>query len=178
MVSLSIVKEETVSTVSRREAVMVHSYTRPHIHLIWSTKDRTKLLHGEARDQVRYYIEEYARENGILLQFIAVQSDHVHLLVELLSNQQLDVMVKLIKGESSHWINSMNIIRPRFSWQRGYGAFSVSQSHVHRVKQYIEQQDDHHRHRTFTEEYRLFLDRHGFQGISRTETDESVSSDT
>jgi len=103
---------------------------------------------------------------------MSVQVDHLHLLVSLRSDQKVDEVAKLIKGESSHWINSENIVKPKFSWQRGYGAFSISPSHVEAVRKYILGQDEHHRKRTFAEEYRTILKRYGF---ADGKTDESVS---
>lgn len=151
---------------------MLHSYTKIIVHFIWATKNRQKLLSKEIRAVVQAHIANCAKENNILLDSISVQTDHVHALIYLLSTQQVDQITKLIKGETSHWINENNMIPQKFSWQRGYGAFSVSPSHADIIRNYIKNQDEHHRRKTFHEEYNAILKKYGFTPIS--ETDESV----
>ncbi len=151
---------------------MLHSFTKIYIHLIWSTKARERLLMKDIRPVVKEHILEYAEVKNIKILSINVQIEHVHALVSLSSDQKVDDVVKLIKGESSHWINSESLIRPKFSWQRGYGAFSISTSHVDVVKRYIMNQDEHHRMKSFGDEFKTILQKHGY---STLETDESVS---
>ncbi|MBI3365408.1 MAG: transposase [Ignavibacteriae bacterium] len=85
------------------------------------------------------------------------------MLIHLRSNQKIDDIVKLLKGESSHWINAENLIRPKFSWQRGYGAFSISSSHVEAIREYIQNQEEHHRKKTYREEMISILRKYGFE---------------
>lgn len=151
---------------------MSHSYIKVIVHLIWATKNRQKLISKNARPRVEHHIRSYAKENEILLDIINVQIEHVHVLIYLLSNQQVDQIAKLLKGESSHWINANNLLPQRFSWQRGFGAFSVSPSHLNVVRRYIAHQDEHHRTKAFLEEYNEILKKYGFDPIG--ETDESV----
>ena len=151
---------------------MLHSYTRIFVHLIWGTKNRQKFLTKPLRPSIEGHFITYARDNQIMVDTLGVQPEHVHLLLMLRSNQTVENVVKLLKGESSHWINSENLIRPKFSWQRGYGAFSVSPSKVDQVRAYIKNQDEHHRIKSFSEEYGGFLRSVGF---TQAETDESVS---
>ncbi|MCZ6775353.1 MAG: IS200/IS605 family transposase [Ignavibacteria bacterium] len=150
---------------------MLHSYTKILVHLVWATKKRDKLLTKEARPQVLEHIAAYGRDNNISIDSLNLQMDHVHVLITLLSNQKIDDIVRLPKGESSHWINAENIIPQKFSWQRGYGAFSVSFSQVELVRQYIRNQDEHHRKNSFSEEFDAMLRKHGFDPV---QTDESV----
>lgn len=150
---------------------MLHAYVKMFIHLVWATKDREKLLTKEAQTLVRNHFAQYANENDIQLDALSVQSDHVHVLLNLMSDQRVGDIVKLLKGESSHWINERDLIARKFSWQRGYGAFSISPSHYQIVKTYIKNQDEHHRKKTFVDEYRGILRKYGFCFI---ETDESV----
>ncbi|MGE3802906.1 MAG: transposase [Candidatus Kapaibacterium sp.] len=90
-----------------------------------------------------------------------VNPDHVHALIDLPVHISIADIVKRLKGASSHWINHQNLIEPKFSWGRGYGVFSVSHSHKERVVQYIANQEEHHKVKTFTDEYREFVERHG-----------------
>jgi putative transposase len=156
-------QSETVSTVSG-EGGMLHSYTTIYIHLIWSTKEREPLLMKNIRPAVQEHIVHNAISKGIAVECISIQRDHAHLLVSLSSEQRVDDIVKLIKGESSHWINSENLIPPKFSWQRGYGAFSISPSHLAAVRKYIGNQDEHHRKRSYGEEVEVILGKYGYSG--------------
>lgn len=141
---------------------MLHSYTKLYVHLIWGTKDRFNYFNKEIRDIVKNHILKYAKDNNIEILSINIQSDHLHLLISLRSDQKVDEIVKRLKGESSHWINSENIIKPKFSWQRGYGAFSISSSHLEAVKNYIKNQDEHHKKVSFIDEYKKILTKYGY----------------
>ena len=141
---------------------MLHSYTKLYVHLIWGTKNRFNYFNKVIRDLVKDHILKYAKENNIEVLSINIQSDHLHLLISLRSDQKVDDIVKRLKGESSHWINSENIIKPKFSWQRGYGAFSISSSHLDAVKNYIKNQDEHHKKVSFIDEYKKILTKYGY----------------
>jgi len=136
---------------------MLHSYTKLFVRIIWGTKDRFNYFIKEIRDIIKKYILDYAKENNIEILSINVQSDHWHFLIRLLSDQKVDEIIKRLKGESSHWINSENIIRPKFSWQKGYGAFSIISSHLEAVKNYIKNHDEHHMKVNFIDEYQKIL---------------------
>ncbi len=141
---------------------MTHSYTQIFVHLVWSTKDRRRFVTNQLRPQLFHHFIEYCKLNNIYIDSLGIQPEHVHVLINLRSDQKVDDVVKLIKGESSHWINEENLIRPKFGWQRGYGAFSVSMSHLDAVRTYIRNQDEHHRKRSFMEEVQAILMKHGF----------------
>jgi len=89
--------------------------------------------------------------------------EHVHTLIDLPTNKSIEEVVQLLKGSSSHWINKDRLLRGRFSWGRGYGAFSVSHSHVDRVAAYIANQEEHHRKKTFNQEFELFVKKYGLE---------------
>jgi putative transposase len=139
----------------------VHSYSRCWIHLIWGTLNREKLLHNEAAARVSQHLSKYAKINGIYMKINYVNADHVHALVDLPTGQSVEKVVQLIKGSSSHWINTNTVIAQKFAWGRGYGVFSVSESNVSQVAAYIAGQQEHHRMRTFAEEFEEFVNRHG-----------------
>src|SRR5205814_4348202 len=92
-----------------------------------------------------------------------VNADHVHALVDLPTSLSIKELTQFLKGSSSHRSNSNDIITGKFAWGRGYGAFSVSESNVDQVARYIAHQEEHHRVRTFAEELREFIDRHGLR---------------
>ena len=89
-----------------------------------------------------------------------VNADHVHALIDLPTNYSMEDALQLLKGGSSFWINENSIVMGKFSWGRGYGAFSVSQSNVPRVSKYIAGQEEHHRKASFLEEYQKFVARY------------------
>jgi putative transposase len=90
-------------------------------------------------------------------------AEHVHALIDLPTNKSIEEAVQLLKGSSSHWINQNRLLRGRFSWGRGYGAFSVSHSHVNQVAAYIAGQEAHHRKKPFGQEFELFVKKYGLE---------------
>jgi putative transposase len=141
---------------------MAHSYVKVFVHFVWTTKDREKLLIGAVRPSVKEHIEAYAASNEISVQALAVQPEHVHLLTSLSRTQRIEDIAKLLKGESSHWINSNDLLSGRFSWQTGYWGGSVSYQHTGPVKAYIEGQDEHHGKQSFAEEFEALLREYGY----------------
>jgi REP element-mobilizing transposase RayT len=140
-----------------------HSYSRCWVHVIWGTLNREKVLNKAAAACVSRYLAEYAANEGIYMKINFVNADHVHALVDLPTAFSIEKLMQLLKGSSSHWINSNDIITGRFAWGRGYGAFSVSESNVPQVTRYIADQEEHYRIRTFAEELKEFVDRHGLR---------------
>ncbi len=106
-------------------------------------------------------MDDYAESKGVYVKINYVNADHVHALVDLPTGLSIEELMQLLKGASSHWINSNNVVTGKFAWGRGYGAFSVSESNVGQVARYIADQEEHHRVRTFAKELREFIDRHG-----------------
>jgi putative transposase len=152
-----------VSTAYDPIAMSVHSYSRCWVHLIWATLKRERLINKKAAASVSRYLEEYADKEGIYLKINYVNPDHVHALIDLPTRFSIERVVQLLKGSSSHWVNSSELVTGKFTWGRGYGAFSVSHSNVDLVARYIADQEEHHRIRTFTEELQEFIDRHGLR---------------
>ena len=138
-----------------------HSYSRCWVHLIWGTLNREKLLNKTAAARLSCYLSEYAEEQGIYMKINYVNPDHVHALVDLPTALSIEKLMQLLKGSSSHWINSNDLVPGKFAWGRGYGAFSVSESNLDQVAGYISRQEEHHRARTFTEEFGEFIERYG-----------------
>jgi REP element-mobilizing transposase RayT len=139
----------------------VHSYSGCWVHLIWATLNRERVLNKRAAASVSRYLDEYADKEGIYRKINYVNPDHVHALIDLPAGFSIEKVVQLVKGSSSHWVNSNDLVTGKFAWGRGYGAFWVSHSNMDLVARYIADQEEHHRVRTFTEELREFIDRHG-----------------
>jgi len=109
------------------------------------------------------FLYEYSQSKDIYMKINYVNADHVHALIDLPTKYSIEETMKLLKGASSHWINQERIIAAKFSWGRGYGAFSVSQSNVKDVAKYIANQEEHHRRKTFAEEYEKFVRVYGLE---------------
>lgn len=140
------------------------SFARVFIHFVWSTKSRKKLLDTtELRNEVWRHIRENARKKGIFLDEVGGYSDHCHCLVSLGIDQTIQKTVQLLKGESSFWINRNMVLRGKFEWQDEYFAVSVSESMLDRVRDYIRNQEEHHRKKSFQEEYDEFILKYGFE---------------
>ena len=130
------------------------------VHLVFSTKHRSRLLQPEWRNDLFAYIGGIAKQQQSTLLRAGGVEDHVHLLLKIHPSFALADTIRLIKASSSKWVNKSGKVPGRFEWQRGYGAFSVSESMSDTVKRYIEYQEDHHRATSFENEYLAFLHRH------------------
>jgi putative transposase len=140
-----------------------HSYSRCWLHLIWATLNRESMLDQAAAARLSKFLYEYAESKSIYLKINFVNSDHVHTLIDLPTACTIESAAQWFKGASSRWIGEQKLLRGHFYWGRGYGVFSVSQSHVDRVCKYIARQPEHHRKRSFLEEYEMFVRRHGLK---------------
>jgi putative transposase len=135
--------------------------------------ERRPLLTRPAALKACEYLHQYSADKGIYMKLNYVNPDHVHVLVDLPTNQSIEQMMHLFKGASSHWINQSNLLPCKFAWGRGYGVFSVAHSGVGQVARYIAQQEAHHRKRSFTEEVRMLVQRYGLKWHPETETVEN-----
>ena len=109
------------------------------------------------------FLAGYAVEKEIYMKINFFNPEHAHTLIDLPTGKSIEEVVQLFKGSSSHWINENRLLRGRFSWGRGYGAFSVSHSHVSQVAAYIAQQEEHHRKKSFDQEFQLFVEKYGLE---------------
>ena len=142
---------------------MPSSYTCLRYHLVWSTIHRQPLISEDIRDRLFQYIGGIIRDDGGKLLAAGGMPDHVHLLADIGKQQSVVDAVRDIKANSSGWIHKTFPQFQSFAWQTGYGAFTVSYSSVEAVKNYIANQAEHHRKRTFQEEFVEFLQRHGIE---------------
>ena len=139
------------------------SWVQVWVHIIFTTKNRKPYLKTlENRQQVFNHIKINAKEKGIWLDCINGYKEHVHCLLSLGKDQSLSKVTQLIKGESSYWINNQELIDQKFRWQDDYWAVSVSKSHMDSVRNYILNQEKHHKKVTFREEVDDFIRKHGW----------------
>jgi len=141
---------------------MPHSFNKIWIHAIWATKNRAHLIHADIEKGVFGYMAEQFNEEGCPVRIVNGMPDHVHCLFLLNLQKSIAEIVKHIKGSSSHFVNQNNFLDEKFSWQTGYAAYSVSESTVGKVFQYIQKQKEHHQKRLFAQEYDDFLKLYGF----------------
>ena len=139
---------------------MPQSLARLHIHLVFSTKNRETLIDDLVRDSLHRYMASVLQNLGCAPVLINSVEDHAHLLFDLARTVSISQVVEEVKKSSSKWIKTQGQEFAGFAWQAGYGAFAVSESNVGTVRTYIANQREHHRTKTFQEEYRAFLERH------------------
>ena len=121
------------------------SHVRVIIHAVWSTKWRDRILSPDLRAQLFNHIKSYCASQGIRVITISGDADHIHVLFTLKSKQCIAENIRFMKGESSYWINSNNLLKNNFEWACGYYAVSVSPENVHRTLQYINKHETKHR---------------------------------
>ena len=142
---------------------MPQSLSKVIIHTIFSTKDRHPWLDTNIRPRMHAYLATICRDAGAEAFRVGGVADHVHLVTTLPRNLSQADMLEGLKKKSSKWIKGVAADYRLFYWQRGYGAFSVSPSQLDALLGYVETQEEHHRNRTFQEEYREFLRKHGVE---------------
>jgi putative transposase len=139
---------------------MGHTFANLLVHVIFSTKGRAPMLDENLRVRLFPYMGGIVRDLQSTALIINGPSDHVHLLLTLSAIHSIADVMRVVKANSSKWVHEHWPSRSDFAWQAGYGAFSVSESNSERVKQYIADQEVHHRTVTFQEEFVAFLKRH------------------
>jgi putative transposase len=139
---------------------MANTFTCLRFHAVFSTKHREPWIRTEVQDRLWAYLAGIAHKNKMKALLIGGVDDHVHMLLGLPPSLAVSDALKKIKGASSGWISENLPGCLGFGWQDGYGAFTVSKSQVPEVEDYIRGQREHHRVRTFKEEYRALLERH------------------
>lgn len=139
------------------------SYVNLIIHIVWSTKNRKKFLDEEKKNIICAHIKEHAILKNVHIININGASDHLHCLISISPSQNLSTIVQMLKGESSFWINHNYKFIDKFEWQEEYFAVSVSESHKDKVIKYIDRQEEHHKTRTFQDEYDEFIKNYKFE---------------
>jgi putative transposase len=131
------------------------------LHLIFSTRNRIQALPPDIRPGLYAYMAGVAREQGCECYRVGGTEDHVHLAIALSRTKAIAVLVEEIKTSATHWLKQQHADFQGFSWQRGYGVFSVSPGQVADLLDYIDNQEVHHQKRSFQQEYLAFLKKYG-----------------
>jgi len=139
---------------------MSHSYVQNHLHVVFSTKDREKLIPKPMQPRLWSYVAGIARNHGFLVIANGGMEDHVHLLILLPAILPLAKAIALLKANASKWMSEHET---EFAWQQGYGAFGVSKSNIDAVVRYIDNQETHHRKMSFEDEFIGLLNKHGME---------------
>ena len=132
---------------------MADTYTQIHIHIVFTVKYRSALLHASWRDELYKYITGIIQSRNHKLVAIGGVADHVHMLIGLRPNESLASLMRMVKSDSSKWIAKKNFVHGQFSWQSGYGAFTIDVQGINKVVKYILDQEKHHSRQSFSDEY-------------------------
>lgn len=138
---------------------MANTYTQMYLQFVFAVQNRLSLIRSEWKDELYKYITGIVQNNKHKLIAINGMPNHLHVFVGYKPHQLIPDLLQDIKGSSSGWINSRNLVQGKFSWQEGYGAFSYSHSQIDNVVKYIMNQEEHHKKRTFREEYIEMLEK-------------------
>lgn len=142
---------------------MSNTYTQLHIHCIFAVKFRQALITKDWKERLHQYITGIVQNHGHKMLAINTMPDHLHMFFGMRPNQSLSDLMRIVKGDSSEWINKQQFTPATFRWQEGYGGFSYEKKKISIVTAYIENQEIHHQAKTFLEEYREFLDNFGIE---------------
>ena len=134
------------------------TYTQIFIHYVFAVQNRMSLISPRWKNELYKYMNTIITNNGHKLYSINGMPDHIHILVSMTPKQAPSELMYEVKRSSSMWINKQGFVKGKFSWQEGFGCFSYGKSQIKDVSNYIENQEEHHRKRTFAEEYKAFLD--------------------
>ena len=142
------------------------SWVRVYIHIVFSTKNREPFLNSSSlRKSVFQHIKQNASEKDIWLDCVNGYQEHTHCLISLGKEQTISKVAQLIKGESSFWINKNKLTKQKFNWQDDFWAVGVSESHLKAVRNYIYEQETHHKTVPFSQEVDTFMKKYGWQLI-------------
>jgi len=136
---------------------MADTYTQIYIHYVFATKTRIRIINSDIQEELYNYVAGLTRELGCFLQCIGGMEDHMHLLIGLHPTMSVSTFAQKMKANTSRFINDQGWAWGKFSWQEGYGAFSVSQSGLGQVREYLSHQKEHHQSSSFIHEYESLL---------------------
>lgn len=141
----------------------MHSFVSCHLHVVFSTKDRRNLITPDLQKRLWPYLGGIAREGKMKALEVGGVEDHVHVLLSFPATLAISKAVQLLKGNSSKWIHDTFPEHHDFGWQEGYGAFSIGVSEIADTVTYIRHEVEHHRRKTYKEEFISFLKKHDME---------------
>ena len=137
---------------------MANTFTEIYIHHVSAVKYRNSLISSDIESRVYAYIAEIIKENDQTLLEINGMPDHIHIVIRLRGSMAISKLIQLIKGSTSKFINDNKLTKSKFAWQRGGGTFSISPIEIEPVRHYVRGQKEHHKKKSFREEYIRFLE--------------------
>ena len=147
--------------------MMANTYTQIYIQIVFAVKGRQNLISKENREELHKFITGIITNRGQKLFAVFAMPDHVHVLVSIGPTVAISDLVRDIKAGSSKFINDKKWMTEKFNWQEGYGAFSYSKSNVDLVVKYILNQEEHHKNKSFKNEYIDFLEKYEIEYDSK-----------
>jgi REP element-mobilizing transposase RayT len=137
----------------KSKKIMANTYTQIHIHAVFAVQNRISCIQKSWQERLYLYIIAIIQKHEHKVLCIGGMPDHIHILIGFRPTQALSALMQEVKRDSSEWINKEKLVMGKFSWQEGYGAFSYAKSQIPAVCNYIETQEQHHKQKTFREEY-------------------------
>jgi putative transposase len=142
---------------------MADTYTQLYIQFVFAVQNRKNLIRPEWEPELHKYITGIIRNKSHKMIAINGMPDHLHMFIGFQPVDHMSEFIKVVKGESSKWIKERGLVKGRFRWQEGYGAFSYGRSQIDRVYHYIMNQKKHHKKKTFRQEYIELLEKFGVE---------------
>ena len=142
---------------------MANTFTQCYVHLVFSPKNREALILNDWKDDLEKYITHTTNSRKHRLLSINAPRDHIHILIGYYLSDSIPNLVEDLKSSSTKWINNNGLTPKKFAWQHGYGAFTYSRSQINNVIEYINNQEEHHRKRSFKEEFKEILLKNGIE---------------
>ncbi|MCR4318320.1 MAG: IS200/IS605 family transposase [Planctomycetes bacterium] len=142
---------------------MANTYTQLYIHIVFAVAERQHLLQKTNHEEIQKFITGIVQNHDHKMLAVGCATDHMYLFVGLNPAQSISDLVRDVKANTSRFINEKRWFYGKFSWQSGYGAFSYSRSHIDNVSKYVLNQEEHHRKKTFKEEYLEMLEKFGVE---------------
>lgn len=138
------------------------SHVKIWIHAVWGTKNHERILSKDVRKQLFQHMRENAKEKQIYIDFINGDMEHIHCLLALNAEMTIAKVIQLLKGEAAYWANKNSLLKSKLEWADEYFAVSVSESMIDKIRDYIKNQEEHHKKMTFKDEYEKFITKFGF----------------
>lgn len=141
----------------------MQTYSKLWLHFVWSTHNRQRIITKDLKQKLVNHLISYGKKKYIDVDCANGDMDHIHVLVRMHPSQSPAEIANLLKGESSNWINKNDFVIGKFAWQNGYGVFSVSESQLGKIRNYIKNQEKHHERKSYLDEVQEFMEKYGLE---------------